>query len=269
MRYLTQWQLARYLKVEPQSIGQRRAFVALLFLILLAPFAFAQQRVGVICTFAEQKTRIVSTMETPTDSVVAGRGVTAGRIGDLEVAVVVSPMGMVNNAISAQALVDTFEPDALVSIGMAGGLQLTPGDTFYASRVVQHDKGTIEVYGQVWSPIPSDPRVEFGWMADGIAEVLDGAEVTSGTLVSGSQFIKSAKKRDALVKKFDALAVDMQGSALAALAGQNGLPILILRTISDRADSGARASFQTFAEQGGADEVDLLLQLLQVWQFKE
>lgn len=242
-----------------------KAFAALAFLVVLAPLAFAQERVGVICTFAEQKARVVSAMEEPRDVVVAGRGMTCGIVGGIEVGVVVSPMGLVNNAITAQAVVDVFAPDGLISIGMAGGLRLEPGQLLYATRVVQHDKGTLEEYGAVWSPIPADPRIDLGWMASGVADVLGEAGATSGTLASGSQFIKSAKAREVLVAKFDASAVDMQGSGLAAVAEQNGLPILILRTISDRADSGARSSFQEFARRGGGDEVDLVLELLGVW----
>jgi adenosylhomocysteine nucleosidase len=86
--------------------------------------------------------------------------------------------------------------------------------------------------------------------------------VTTGTLVSGSQFIKSGEKRDALALQFGAVAVDMQGSALAMVAEQNGIPLVILRTISDRADGSARMSFQEFARRGGGDEVDLVFALI-------
>ncbi|MBI5154391.1 5'-methylthioadenosine/S-adenosylhomocysteine nucleosidase [Candidatus Poribacteria bacterium] len=252
-------------KTQHEPLNWPLVFAAVLMAICSAANGAAPHRVAVICTFAEQKARIVSVLEEPRDEVLAGRGVTVGRIGDLEVAAAVSPMGLVNNAITAQALVDSFQPDGIVSIGMAGGVALEPGEMFYANRVVQHDKGTVEEYGAVWSPIPEDARIELGWMGEGIATVLDADGVSSGTLASGSQFIKSAAKRGELARRFDAVAVDMQGSALAMVAEQNGLPVLILRTISDRADNAARSGFQSFAERGGGGEADKVAALLEHW----
>jgi adenosylhomocysteine nucleosidase len=47
----------------------------------------------------------------------------------------------------------------------------------------------------------------------------------------------------------DALAVEMEGAAVAQVCADYGLPFAALRTVSDRADDDAHADFSRFIRQ--------------------
>jgi adenosylhomocysteine nucleosidase len=95
--------------------------------------------------------------------------------------------------------------------------------------------------------------------------------VHEGLVASGDRFVATAAESRALAAALpDALAVEMEGAALAQVCADFARPFAVLRTISDRADDSAHADFKRFiAEvasvytrvivhdwlQGGAGEV--------------
>ena len=74
--------------------------------------------------------------------------------------------------------------------------------------------------------------------------------VHQGLIVSGDRFVATSAEsrvlRDALP---DALAVEMEGAAVAQVCHDYGVPFAALRTISDRADDAAHVDFQRFIDQ--------------------
>jgi adenosylhomocysteine nucleosidase len=71
--------------------------------------------------------------------------------------------------------------------------------------------------------------------------------VHRGLIVSGDQFVASATAVDLLRAGLpDALAVEMEGAAIAQVCYEYGVPCAVVRTISDTADAHAPASFITF-----------------------
>lgn len=72
----------------------------------------------------------------------------------------------------------------------------------------------------------------------------------SGLIVSGDRFVctsaESAVLRHALP---DALAVEMEGAAVAQVCHEWGVPFAAIRTISDRADDTASVDFAQFIAQ--------------------
>jgi adenosylhomocysteine nucleosidase len=92
----------------------------------------------------------------------------------------------------------------------------------------------------------ADPHALLGpavMQAFGIA----APQVHSGLIVSGDRFVctsaESAVLRDALP---DALAVEMEGAAVAQVCHEWGVPFAAIRTISDRADDTASVDFAQF-----------------------
>jgi adenosylhomocysteine nucleosidase len=70
-----------------------------------------------------------------------------------------------------------------------------------------------------------------------------------GLIVSGDQFIGSTAQCEALKQALpDALAVEMEGAALAQVCADFGRPLAVLRTISDRADDQAHVDFPRFIQ---------------------
>ena len=68
-----------------------------------------------------------------------------------------------------------------------------------------------------------------------------------GLIVSGDRFVASAAHSGELRGLLpDALAVEMEGAAVAQACADFGRPFAVLRTISDRADDSAHVDFARF-----------------------
>jgi adenosylhomocysteine nucleosidase len=71
--------------------------------------------------------------------------------------------------------------------------------------------------------------------------------VHTGLVVSGDRFVASAAECAALRERLpDALAVEMEGAALAQVCHDLAVPFAVVRTISDRADNSAHVDFGRF-----------------------
>jgi adenosylhomocysteine nucleosidase len=84
-----------------------------------------------------------------------------------------------------------------------------------------------------------------------------------GLVLSGDRFVSSAAESEALRRAFgDALAVEMEGAAVAQVCHDFGLPFAVLRVVSDRADDAAHVDFGRFiAEVASRYTVALVLAL--------
>src|SRR5262249_35435691 len=72
-------------------------------------------------------------------------------------------------------------------------------------------------------------------------------QVHRGLVISGDQFVASAAAVGALRSLLpDALAVEMEGAAIAQVCHEYDVPCAVVRTISDTADEHASASFSSF-----------------------
>jgi adenosylhomocysteine nucleosidase len=73
--------------------------------------------------------------------------------------------------------------------------------------------------------------------------------VHAGLVLSGDRFVATAVESEALRRRLpDALAVEMEGAALAQVCFDFGLPFAVVRTVSDRADDSAHVDFMRFVD---------------------
>jgi adenosylhomocysteine nucleosidase len=77
--------------------------------------------------------------------------------------------------------------------------------------------------------------------------------VHRGLVLSGDRFISSNAARSELRSLFpDALAVEMEGAAVAQVCAERKVPFAVVRVISDTADDHAGADFLDFVEHQAA-----------------
>ena len=69
-----------------------------------------------------------------------------------------------------------------------------------------------------------------------------------GRVVSGDAFICDDAVRSRIISMFSPSCVEMEGSAVGQTASANGVPFLILRSISDMAGKGASNSYENYSE---------------------
>lgn len=175
-------------------------------------------------------------------------------------------------AINTQRLVDELQPDILLFVGIAGGLnpEYNIGDLVLAEDCVQHDLDARPL-GFSLGTIPYTELRYF----PGDTRLLDLAQkfpapmgkTCVGRVLTGDQFI-DASHREAVGEKREILGGDcmeMEGAAVALCAQINGIPHLVARTISDKVDEQASVDYNDFLPRAGEQNavfVEWLLEAL-------
>lgn len=193
----------------------------------------------------------------------AGRDFEFGRLGERELVLVRCGIGKVAAATTAAVLLDAFDVQALLFTGVAGGLGagVRVGDIVVARSLLQHDMDASPLFPRWEVPLTGCTRfaADDGW-TDRLARACRGLGATSehaaqstvheGLVVSGDRFVSTRAESDALRALLpDALAVEMEGAAVAQVCRDFARPFAIVRTISDRADDAAHGDFQRFVRE--------------------
>lgn len=186
----------------------------------------------------------------------AGREFHHGVIHGQPVVLALSGIGKVAAATTAVLLMHAFDARQLVFTGVAGGLAtgVDVGDVVVAQQLLQHDMDASPLFPRFEVPLTGRSRFDADSdLADALAAATlrsPGARLHRGLIVSGDRFVASAADSAALRALLpDALAVEMEGAAVAQACADFGRPFAVVRTISDRADDTAHVDFARFIEE--------------------
>jgi 5'-methylthioadenosine/S-adenosylhomocysteine nucleosidase len=154
--------------------------------------------------------------------------------------VIVCGIGKVAAAIAAQRACDVMAPRALVSIGLAGGVdsESEPGRLIVASAAVQHDYDVRPLTPARGSQVfAANADVTDRLMRAAGAAVEDPRLVRTGLVLTGDQVITSKTVRDSILADFpEGACFDMETAAVAQVAQANHVPWGGVRILSDAAD---------------------------------
>ncbi|KFI92669.1 Methylthioadenosine nucleosidase [Bifidobacterium saguini DSM 23967] len=161
----------------------------------------------------------------------------------IKVAATVGGMGLVNAAATAQLLIDEFNPDAVIFSGIAGNLNkhLHINDVVLGGTLRYLDTD-MRLVGQ-WKPGTEDKPVTEFFSDPKLLEVADqalsnaGITHITGIIASGNYFVDTPEKVEEVIRLTGADAVEMEGAAVAQVAARNEVPALIIRALSDNADT--------------------------------
>ncbi|MDR1932793.1 MAG: 5'-methylthioadenosine/adenosylhomocysteine nucleosidase [Spirochaetales bacterium] len=192
-----------------------------------------------------------------------------GKIEDKDVIVTKCGVGKVMAALVAQRLIDTCKPEAFIFTGLAGGLSanLEIGDTLVAEDCMQHDMNAISL-GFKRGEIPYSPyRIlpcDRALVDLAMQYVPEAGKVVKGRILTGDQFItnRSLKSLQYLYDDLAGDAVEMEGAAIGLVATVNKIPFLLVRIISDRADTYAHIDFQSFLPKASRNSLQFIRHIL-------
>ncbi len=229
---------------------------------------------GIMSALHEELAAVLADMPNEQRVKVAGRDFWVGHWQGHAVVAVLSRIGKVAAATTATVMLERFGVGALVFTGVAGGLgpQVRVGDVVVANGLVQHDmdasplfpRHEVPLYGR--AVFDSDAHLS-GALATAAQQVLQVPErhlgsatlaqfhlhapqVHRGLLVSGDRFVSTTAESEALRSALPtALAVEMEGAAVAQVCLDYGVPFAAVRAISDRADDTAHTDFNRFIAQ--------------------
>lgn len=212
-------------------------------------------KLGIIGAMDVEVATLKANMTEKTETTVAGSVYCEGVLEGLPVVVVQCGIGKVNAALCVQALCSQFAVTHIVNTGIAGSLdkELDIGDFVISRDAIYHDftcaaLNPAYVTGQIPGfPIrnfPADEKlVELAFAA---ADSLQAGHAKIGTVASGDQFVGQKEQKEKIIADTGALCTEMEGAAIAHGAWKNGIPFVVIRAISDKADDSAEMDYPTF-----------------------
>lgn len=229
--------------------------------------------IGIMSAMHEELAGVLAQMPDEHRVTVGGRDFYVGHWQGHAVVAVLSRIGKVAAATTATLLITRFGVDRLVFTGVAGGLGagVQVGDVVVATHCVQHDMDASPLFPP--HEVPLYGRAHFAAAVDLSAQLaqatqrvlqdvaqhlgpaaqaefgLQAPQVHRGLVISGDRFVSASAESQALRRVFpDALAVEMEGAAVAQVCFDFGVPFAAMRTISDRADEAAHVDFNRFIQ---------------------
>jgi len=199
-----------------------------------------------------------------------------GELQGQEVVAVFSRWGKVASAITATNLILDFKVDRIVFTGVAGALspELNVGDIVIGQRLFQHDMDARPLMRRFEIPLTGKtsfetPLQNVETMAQAVHNFLKNnkefrkvlseqnipnPKMLIGDIASGDLFISSTEMKHALIKNLPSvLCAEMEGAAVAQVCDDFGVPLIVVRVISDSADEEAHLSAIGFVNQHAGD----------------
>ena len=210
-------------------------------------------KLGIIGAMAIEVETLKESMENLTVSTRTGMEFFEGTLEGLPVVVVQCGVGKVNAAMCAQTLCACFGVTHLVNTGIAGSLnaELDIGDLVVSRDAMYHDFDCFH-FGYPMGKVPGMDVIAFpadetlmGY-ACAAAEAVNPGHVKIGRVASGDQFVAEKALKNRIIERTQGLCTEMEGAAIAQTAYRNGVPFVILRAISDKADDSAEMDYPTF-----------------------
>jgi adenosylhomocysteine nucleosidase len=272
----------------------RQFWIVLSLLVLLAGLIGPARGVenapppvtAVLGAMSREVDPLIAQLQSNRTETVSGLTVHLGTLRGRSVVLARTGVGKVNAAMTTALVLDHFHPAEVLFTGVAGGLnpELLPGDIVIGEKVAQHDFGDLNgtnftavatgnpANGQR-NPLffPAPPRLLA--LVDNAAKDLPLQKLATtrgdrlprvirGVIVTGDVFVASPEKVAELRGKFGADAVEMEGAAVAQVCWQAGVPCLVIRSVSDKADAAANADFKKFLQTAAGNSARLILAIL-------
>lgn len=210
-------------------------------------------KLGIIGAMDVEVAALKAKMENVTVTTRAGMEYYAGQLEGLPAVVVQCGVGKINAAMCTQILIDCFDVDAIVNTGIAGSLlaELDIGDLVISRDAIHHDFD-LRFWGRPIGQVPGLDVIAFPAdeklmnAAFAAAEAENAGHTKVGRVASGDQFICSKEQKEKIIADTGAICAEMEGASIAHTAYRNGVPFVIVRAISDKADDSAEMDYPTF-----------------------
>ncbi len=210
-------------------------------------------KLGIIGAMAVEIATLKENMENLRASTRANMEFCEGTLQGMDVVLAQCGVGKINAAMCTQILIDCYGVTHVVNTGIAGSLHadLDIGDLVISTDAIHHDfdlrfwdRPIGQVPGMDVTAFPADDALRR--YAFDAAEQINPCHTKQGRVASGDQFICSKEQKDRIIADTQALCAEMEGAAIAHTAYRNGVPFVIIRAISDKADDSAEMDYPTF-----------------------
>jgi nucleoside phosphorylase len=174
--------------------------------------------IGIVAALRREVGSLIKEIEGAPDckvSEVSSLPVYEGSINGREVTIIISGVGRKGSERATRILIDSFNPDLIVTTGYAGSLtpDLVVGDVVVSTKAVSESGNRVD-FIKPDLPIVSDPG-------------------KFGTILTVDRFIGSVTEKRDFGERLGASMVDMESLYIGRIANEKGVACLGVRVISD------------------------------------
>ena len=193
-------------------------------------------KIGIITAMSSEYKQVAQLLENKQEHNEGVYTYTLGNIKNNTIILTQCGIGKVNAAAGAVELIRNYQPDCIISTGVAGGIDrcLKVMDVVASQHIVYHDVwcGEGNAYGQVQG-MPT--FFESNKTLFDCAMSLDtNTAIHGGLICSGDKFITDREELNAIKGNFpEGLAVDMESGSIAQVGYIYKVPFISFRIISD------------------------------------
>lgn len=190
-----------------------------------------------------------------------------GELCGVSVVLVESGIGKVNSAIATTLLITHYHVDKVINTGSAGSLAGHQIGDVVVSDVVRYHDVDATAFGYEMGQVPQMPAV---YRADETLTQLAVSAIQKGTqrahvgeIVSSDSFIGKQGQLQRIQEQFPtAQCTEMEGASIAQACHVLGVPFVIVRAISDSADTQAAMTFDEFIEIAGEKSAYMVMEMM-------
>ena len=210
--------------------------------------------VGIITAMDEELEAVKKIMDEESEiQSINGVDIVVGKIQNVHCLLTKSGAGKVNAARTTQILIDKYDISYIINVGVAGAInyKLQIGDI----TAFGHSKGYIPGVG---NEILCDSGLvsKFEKITENVEEKV--YNVISGTIATGDIFVTEVAMKDKIASKFKADCVEMEGAAIAQVCELDGIPFIIIRSISDSPNGKNATDYNQYIKLASKRSANLL-----------
>ncbi|MBR0413195.1 MAG: 5'-methylthioadenosine/adenosylhomocysteine nucleosidase [Eubacterium sp.] len=222
---------------------------------------------GIIGAMDVEVAALKNNVENKSVSVFAGIEFVCGTIEGVDVCVAQCSPGKVNAALCTQLMIDKFDIDYVINVGIACSLDnsVVIKNLVVANEVCQYDFDTSAidgVKGLIFDDVIKIPTDKA--LSDTLIKAVEacGRNAHIGCIASGDTFIASQQLKDEIHTDFGAICGEMEGGAIGQVCYVNKIPFAVLRSVSDGGDEKAQIDYPTFKHIAAEISGDIILEAL-------
>lgn len=223
--------------------------------------------IGIIAAMPSELKAITSQMEDTTEEKIAQMVFVKGKLAGLDTVAALSGVGKVAAAMASTLLCYLYKPQALIHVGVAGGLKDSQNvmDVIISDEIFQADFDTTPIDG------PEGLGKTFYTNSNLSAAAVKAAQEMNisweiGGIATQDIFLSNPDDFDKLMAKFPtAVCSEMEGGAVAQVAADFDVPFMILRTLSDVVvHEGNEMEFSEFEKKSSKLAGKIIRKILEV-----
>lgn len=212
--------------------------------------------IGIICAMREEATPFDASFTEAKREEHFGCVFRTGTIDGHDVVLVTSGIGTTNATIATTLIIERYGAERVIMSGVAGGIGNVPGGGVLIARSCIYHDVDATAFGYAPGQVPGEPERYESQTATRIAEQL-GASM--GVVVTGNAFVSDATN---IRERYNADAIDMESCAVAHTCTHAQVPWIIIRAISDHADTEAKGSFEEHLEAAAKKAAETTMKTL-------